>query len=129
MNREVKFKIWDKDAEVFLRPENIIIRADGHFFNRETEEELHNIESLQHTGLKDKNETELYGGDFCSCKYVCTVCFENKPHIITGYIVQDEGGEWMLDFGHGSMSLIELLREENSVERIDNIYENKELLK
>ena len=42
-----KFKIWDTKEKGYFLPSNIVLRLDGHFFDRETMEELHNIELIE----------------------------------------------------------------------------------
>lgn len=66
MNREIKFRVWDKKSKKlhyditgfeFGVKEMTGVFIDGDFYNKE------NIELMQYTGLKDKNGVEIYEGD------------------------------------------------------------------
>ena len=67
----------------------------------------------QYSGFEDEMNTELYDGDICSDADECgQVCFEDGAFYYKGY------------------DTIELLEEwHDSIHRIGNIYDNKELLK
>jgi hypothetical protein len=106
----------------------------GHFASPETNSAT--IEgawknSMQFTGLLDKNGKEIYEGDICKVSYVCPVCYENDPHVLIGDIARDAtSGTWMFDYGHGAMPVYHVNNdEENDIETIGNIYENPDLLK
>ena len=75
MNREIKFRAWDKNIEVMTEPENLHLNGTGlisiYYQNCDYEESgwecdpsvLENVVLMQYTGLKDKNGVESYFDD------------------------------------------------------------------
>jgi hypothetical protein len=68
MQREIKFKFWDNNKKEWLNPSEIEFEYDG------TENPLvgrpfslydKNITYCQFTGLKDRDNHEIYEGDIC----------------------------------------------------------------
>lgn len=57
--REIKFRAYYKEQKVMEEPANFfILAADGHH-SIDTD----NVVLMQYTGLKDKNQKEIYEGD------------------------------------------------------------------
>ena len=144
MNREIKFRIWDKNKKIFLPleykyssdystpPAAPLIDISGRLWNWSSQhwgmdnELAKNPEDYiiqQYTGLKDKNEKEIYEGDlvnvnFRRCgKFNCKIVYEGPSFEF--YVIPEEE----LSF---PMSIRDIPIE---IEIIGNIFENPELLK
>lgn len=106
--REIKFRIWDINARKWLKSFNTNL-LDIHEFNL--------AKIMQYTGLKDKNNKEIYEGD---------IFHIGSKKIL--YVV-----EW-IDCGLKgrqikNKSWIGLDYWKDDIEVIGNIYENSELIK
>lgn len=129
MNREIKFRVWDKPSKKILYPQEVWIRDNG--FDSITRKEgicfskTNNLNGIlmQYTSLKDKNGKEIYEGDIVRWvdKYRMYET-EGISEIVwrdTGFDIKDSRmgyeGELLIDW--------------DDLEVIGNIYENPELLK
>ncbi len=123
MNREIKFKVWDKIMEdiaplVELHSDWVAIpimdEEGGHLEKRKIED----VELMQFTGLHDKNGKEVYEGDIV--KYRTHPMKTSKGIVVWS---KNEPALKILDdhiyYSLGSINMIEI---------IGNIYENPELL-
>ena len=125
MSREVKFRAWLKEEKKMVNVETIDFTdkstqyleknkiIDAYLLRRMI---FDDIELMQYTGVKDKNNKEIYEGDIIICKYGPQIAMEVKW--------VDEGfrtlGKYDRDNYVGFVK--------NSAEVIGNIYENPELL-
>ena len=123
--RAIKFRAWDKTLNK-VHSWSII---ENHF----TFEELLDtnfFEAMQYTGLKDKNGTEIYDGDYIRYS-MRTINGSVFTHVCR--VFQHESGTWRIEGYHednhsyetkGTVYAAHLI-----CEVIGNIYENPELAK
>ena len=122
--RKIKFRIWDNIKKLYLKEEKneiLLLSNDENtpvfklnlsnniydFFKKET------VEIEFFTGLKDKNDNEIYEGDIV----------RDVSNGITGYIEYSDGRFFIV-----YDDVIEKLDEVVYLEVVGNIYENTELL-
>jgi len=127
MNREIKFRAWDKNGDgMFYNIQNGISFEDGSQYDfssflEKQNDDIHDWIVMQYTGLKDKNGKSIYEGDV----------IKNKEKEISE-IVFKEAGYWeKLKLSDGRYIHLRLNRVEsrvNEIEVIGNIYENPELI-
>jgi uncharacterized phage protein (TIGR01671 family) len=121
MNREIKFRVWNKVDKCWQSEEHFAIRlcGDKWFIDDETAELIeikneNNFTLMQYTGLTDKNGKEIWEGD---------VMKWNQSHNV---IVEFQGGKFGGRFlNHVSINMwVDL----SKLEIIGNIFENESLL-
>jgi hypothetical protein len=114
MNREIKFRVWDKFQKKFLsypcyfnnKNFNEFTAFDRYFKCDEDE-----CIVQQYTGLKDKNGKEIYEGDILlDDAKIPLKCFYDNGKFMAGISYASQ--EWF-----------------SECESIGNIFENKDLLK
>ena len=133
--REIKFRAWDKKNKKMKEVEEInwkkgLLWRDGDGIGKVWIPNIDgskDVELIEYTGLKDKNDKEIYEGDI--------IRDDNEGGGITK--VELNNGCWEIwvsyDEPSGTLSGIRfgywISDAMNKVEIIGNIYENKELLK
>lgn len=115
MNREIKFRAWDKEQGSFVvGPFNMLLRIGESLKNER-------FEFLQYTGLKDQNGKEVYEGDILQDDKGMAVIHFMTPQFVC---VDENGKSWNL--GGGTV-----YRDEHQLEATKvtgNIYEHPHLL-
>lgn len=115
----IKYRIWDTHSKVWLDPALFAIRAnDGKVIRIGSVGTIGGIELVQYTGLKDKNDVEIYEGDIIAFEHEDGVLHPNNNAPVTF-----EYGE----FFRVNDSLHHFTCSGNYI-IVGNIYENPELL-
>jgi hypothetical protein len=125
--REIKFRAWVKDRkaifEVVLinyvtKKVTYLLERVGHLLSIR-DAKFNDVELMQYTGLKDKNNKEIYEGD---------ILFESFGERYYKVVFENGGfrAEFKGDFDEHSFDLIDVVAQ--GCEVVGNIYEDSELM-
>lgn len=125
--KEIKFRAWVKDRkaifEVVLinyvtKKVTYLLERVGHLLSIR-DAKFYDVELMQYTGLKDKNNKEIYEGD---------ILFESFGERYYKVVFENGGfrAEFKGDFDEHSFDLIDVVAQ--GCEIVGNIYENPELM-
>jgi uncharacterized phage protein (TIGR01671 family) len=143
MNREIKFRAWDKKCKV-MRQWEWIRNCEFPFISDEWGTHLLDekvFELMQYTGLKDKNGKEIYEGDIVVGTFTPDTAsgyLGQNPHSyeFTGSVVFEHYGfKYLNSNNHNKKNSRNWLHKSigdfrlSGIVIIGNIYENPELLK
>ena len=112
MQREIKFRAWDRKRSEWLDPSYFYLYLDGLTIKHVKGGAKTDVELSQYTGLNDKNGAQIYEGDIIETEYIGNKAIQ---YIDNGFwCITDEGNK-------------EIPYAENR-KIIGNIYENPELI-
>jgi len=140
MNREIKFKVWDVLGKRMLPFDEVVSTGvdistpDGRnyqmpLFSVAFVDDKHKLIALQYTGLKDKNDKEIYEGDVVDfCKFI-----ENGVEELgRGKVCFFKGCFWLgeeTDFDSYGFTKPQVgVYAKKYLSVVGNIYENPELI-
>ena len=118
--REIKFRAWDKKEKKWIKEKLLLLSESGKLYkllgdNSGVEYyDMKYIDIVFFTGLKDKNEKEIYEGEILTNEINNYECIFWKGCFVAKLIGQKKKNQGYL--------ALEIL------EKIGNIYENPELL-
>ena len=126
MNREIKFRAWIKELNEIREVEYInfwkkMISYPNKFCKEYyLNADFYEIELMQYTGLKDKNNKEVYEGDIVKLR---------ANHGIGVIKYYDEWGAFVVEYiKPRPLAVLGMNYYKEDIEVIGNIYENSELL-
>lgn len=131
MNRQLKFRVWDKLAERMIYPHNdnqqhFIIDLNGRFHNLQNGSGGDDYVIQQYTGLTDNNDDPIYEGDILKNHY------DVGNNIIGQVLYEADHGGYIFQWKRrGQDYKITNLNCDVAFESVivGNIFENSELLK
>lgn len=129
MKREIKFRAWDKIDKVirvvtcvnfFDETVNLDEKPNGDCITRKIED----VELLQFTGIKDKNDIEVYEGDILTHPGINNIFFDATHATV---IFEQASFRGVVKEGMRP-DLYNFFQGEDSAVVIGNIYENPNLM-
>ena len=124
--REIKFRAWHKEEKIIGEVLCIDILHKEIFFSNEDVDcyehtDFKDIELMQYTGLKDKNNKEVYEGDIVKLR---------ANHGIGVIKYYDEWGAFVVEYiKPRSLTVLGMNYYKEDIEILGNIYKNPELIK
>ncbi|WP_405344492.1 YopX family protein [Fusobacterium vincentii] len=124
--REIKFRAWHKEEKIIGEVLGIDILHKEIFFSNEDVDcyehtDFKDIELMQYTGLKDKNNKEIYEGDIVKLR---------SNHGIGVIKYYDEWGAFVVEYiKPRPLAVLGMNYYKEDIEVLGNIYETPELIK
>lgn len=115
--REIKFRAWDKLNKEMFNVEFIDFQKKQVYRDVISYRKFDDIELMQYTGLKDKNNKEIYEGDI--------IVLRGSKYKV---IFKTEGARFVLRNDEFELEITFINNNNERLEIIGNIYENPELM-
>ena len=128
MNRELKFRVWDKMRKMFLLPKtghsgHYTISLDGKFYNTQNGSGGDEYEIQQFIGIIDTNGKEVYEGD------IVNFVIPAIPHGRERDEYKNQEVSYDKEYAHFTFGMLGfcMLDDITELEVVGNIYENKQM--
>lgn len=115
--REIKFRAWDKLNKEMFNIESINFQERRVYKDDVSYRNFNDVELMQYTGLKDKNNKEIYEGDI--------VTLHNSRYKV---IYNSKGARFVLRNDEFELEITFINNNNERMEILGNIYENPELM-
>ena len=115
--REIKFRAWFEKFKEMYTVKMVDLQKEIAYFDKYNYRSFYDIELMQYTGLKDKNNKEIYEGDI--------ITLHNSKYKV---IFNTEGARFVLRNDEFELEIPFTNNNNKRMEVVGNIYENPELL-
>lgn len=138
MNREIKFRAWNKERQSFSYSGNLSIEISPYAslmwqFGMRAPEPVNKDDwvLMQYTGLKDKNGVEIYEGDIVRIDghWLGRSYLESQYGVVGDVFYEETWAQFNLAIGGDRDNVPTEFGQYWVMEVIGNIYENGDLLK
>ena len=101
MQRQIKFRAWDKLAKQFTYPDkgyqgHYVLTLNGKFYNLQNGSGGDSYIVQQYTGIKDSKGNEVYEGDIVTYNLDHTVYYQQVKWSYNGWVMEDDRGSYPL---------------------------------
>ena len=118
--REIKFRAWFEKFKEMYTVKMVDLQKEIAYFDKYNYRSFYDIDLMEYTGLKDKNEKEIYEGDIVNLR---------ANHGIGVVKYYDEWGAFVIEYiKPRPLAVLGMNYYKENIEILGNIYENSELL-